>query len=385
MSLAHPAHPSRLPALIGFACSFAQAQTRSIEWGTTLEPRSALVSAKALAKTLVDPTASNWRAKGDQKRTYRFAQAGVSSPYRLSVPSSWDGRSPLALVMFLHGAGNDESSYLDANNKQMVTLANQHGVILVSPKGVESAYGSFLRLPAVFGKPAEVAPMLAKRTDATETANQLSELDVLNVLELVKAEYPIDTTNMFLTGHSMGSGGTWYLGGKYSQLWRGLAPLSGPFVTETGYPWDRVLTIPVFVTEGTNTASLEGSRTLRDWMANRGGLLKYREVTADHGGMVPLVLPAIYDYIDSLRLHPSGIQKGIRSHTAQGQMLLCHQGTTPLRLPTTNLPSRNLRWSVIDLHGHQWLSSLASPSTASQPMATAALPAGVYVIRWETP
>ncbi|QQS04345.1 MAG: hypothetical protein IPK50_18950 [Fibrobacterota bacterium] len=385
MSLAHPALPSRLPALIGCACTFAQAQTRSIEWGTTLEPRSALASAKALAKSVVDPTASNWRAKGDQKRTYRFAQAGVTSPYRLCVPSSWDGRSPMALVMFLHGAGNDESSYLDANNKQMVTLANQHGVVLVSPKGVESAYGSFLRLPAVFGKPAEVAPMLAKRTDATETANQLSELDVLNVLELVKAEYPIDTTNMFLTGHSMGSGGTWYLGGKYSELWRGLAPLSGPFVTETGYPWDRVLTIPVFVTEGTNAASLEGSRTLKAWMENRRGLLKYKEVSADHAGMVPLVLPAIYDYIDSLRLHPSDILNNARSHETHGRILWVHQGNGPLRIPSASLSSGDLNWSVVDLHGRQWLSPLTSPSTASQPMATTRLPAGVYMVRWESP
>lgn len=143
--------------------------------------------------------------------------------------------------------------------------------------------------------------------------------------------------------------------------------------------------MPVFVTEGTNATSLEGSRTLKAWMENRRGLLKYKEVSADHGGMVPLVLPAIYDYIDSLRLHPAHTLENARSHDTHGQILLCHQGTTPLRLPTTNLPSGNLRWSVVDLHGRQWLSSLASPSTASQPRATAALPAGVYVVRWEAP
>ena len=161
--------------------SSAFAQTRLIEWGTTLDPVSQVAAAKTLAKSIANPGASNWQAKGDQKRTYRFPEANATIAYRVCVPTSWDGHSKLALVLFLHGAGNDESSYLDQNSKQMVKLADQHGVVLASALGCSSAYGTFLRLPAVFGKPAEVAPLLAQRTAATETANELSETDVLNV------------------------------------------------------------------------------------------------------------------------------------------------------------------------------------------------------------
>lgn len=209
--------------------------------------------------------------------------------------------------MFLHGAGNTESSYLDQNNKQMVKLAAQHGYILVSPLGYNGAYGTFLRLPAVFGQQAEADKMIAAITTESERANQISEKDVINVLELVLNEYPVEKGAMFLTGHSMGSGGTWYIGAKYPDYWRALAPMSGPFVQENGYPWDHVRRMPIFVTEGTLATSLAGSRVLRDWMIKQGMNLKYKEVAADHPGMVPLVLPDVFAFFDSCKAATVGL------------------------------------------------------------------------------
>ncbi|WP_437729749.1 hypothetical protein [Sorangium sp. So ce1335] len=271
----------------------------TISFGTTLDPRAQVLEARALAESVADPGSPQWRARGDQHRTYRFPAAGVDVPYRVCVPERWDGASKLPLVMFLHGASNDESSYLDQNNKQMVKLADQHGVVLVSPLGYGGAYGNFLRLPAVFGQPEEAEKLLAMRTPERERDQELSEKDVINVLELVLNEYPIDRGAMFLTGHSMGSGGTWYIGAKYADYWTALAPMSGPFVQESGYPWDRLRDMPIFVTEGTGaTPSLAGSRELRDWMMAGGFAITYKEVDADHGGMVPLVLPDVFDFFD---------------------------------------------------------------------------------------
>jgi len=154
----------------------------------------------------------------------------------------------------------------------------------------------------VFGQPAEAAKFIAAITPDTERTNELSEMDVINVLELVLNEYPIDRASMFLTGHSMGSGGTWYIGGKYPDYWKGLAPMSGPFVMESGYPWESVRRMPIFVTEGTGATSLSGSRVLRDWMLQNAFNLEYKEVAADHPGMVPLVLPDVFDFFDRSRL-----------------------------------------------------------------------------------
>ena len=110
---------------------------------------------------------------------------------------------------------------------------------------------------------------MAEVTAAANVPMSLSEKDVINVLELVLNEYPVNRASMFLFGHSMGSGGTWYIGGKYADYWNGLAPMSGPFVQETGYPWDSARRMPIFVTEGTQAPSVDGSRVLRDWRKAR--------------------------------------------------------------------------------------------------------------------
>jgi poly(3-hydroxybutyrate) depolymerase len=269
-------------------CASAQS-ARIVAWGTALEPHAQVAESRALAKSLANPQSAQWRAKGDQRRSYRVC-----------VPSTWNGQDPLPLVMFLHGAGNDESSYLDANGKQMVKLAEQHHMLLVSPLGAQGAYGTFIRLPVMFDEQGEADKMLAQVTEQSTRANELSEKDVINVLESVRNEYPVDSARLFLTGHSMGSGGTWYLGGKYSFLWRALAPMSGPFVLKLGYPWEAVLKMPVFVTEGTNTSTTESSRRLRDWMKGQQGRIAFKEVVADHPGMVPLVLPDVFAFFDSV-------------------------------------------------------------------------------------
>jgi predicted peptidase len=272
-----------------------------ISFGTALEPTAQMAESQALAKSLANPNAPTWRAKGDQHRKYHFPDANEDVPYRLCVPNGWDGESSLPLVMFLHGAYNDESSYLDQNDKQMVKLAEQHGFVLVSPLGHEGAYGNFLRLNADFGHPDEAANLVAMRTPESVKTQELSEKDVINVLEIVLNEYPIDRSKVFLTGHSMGAGGTWYIGGKYSTYFAALAPMSGPFVLEHGYPWENLRDIPVFVTEGLYAPSLNTSRLLHDWMKTQGLPATYWEVAGDHAGMVPVVLPEVFSFFAELK------------------------------------------------------------------------------------
>lgn len=277
------------------------ASTRPIAFGTFLNADAVIASAQQLAKSLSNPSSAQWQAKGDQHRKYRFADANADEPYRLYVPTTWDGKAKLPLVMFLHGAGNDESSYIDQNNKQMITLAQQHGFILVGPLGASGAYGNFLRLTAPFGNQTAADGLMAQVTAETERNNELSERDVINVLELVLNEYPVDRSAVFLTGHSMGSGGTWLIGGKYATYWTAIAPESGPFVMEKGYPWDALKNTPIFVTEGTQAPSLDASHLLRDWLKKNGFKSEYKEVNADHPGMVPLVLPDVFDFFDRSR------------------------------------------------------------------------------------
>ncbi len=279
--------------------------TPSIEYGCSINAGNQIRESITLAKTNANSADPVWRRKGDLHRKYLFSAINKEMPYRLYVPSSWDGNSPLPLVVFLHGAGSDENWYLDANDRQLIKLAEKHGYILLSPLGYTrmGAYGTPLRLPAVFGNSEIAAKQRASLTPEQETSLRLSEKDVINTIEIVLNEYPVDRSSIFLAGHSMGSGGTWYLGAKYAQYFAAIAPLSGPFVDETNYPWDNIKKMPVFMTEGTGAKpSLAGSKAMLEWMKKRGFKIEYMEVDADHAGMISLVLPSIFNFFDRNRI-----------------------------------------------------------------------------------
>ena len=277
---------------------------RDIVFGTDLKAETVVKKAKALAKRLVNPKAANYRARGDQRRTYFFSDANKDMPYRVCVPDSWDGQSEMTMVLFLHGGWNDESSYLDQNDKQLVKVANKYGVLLVSPLGADGAFGNFLRLPATFGHEEEMLEIMNDVAGRIQE-NYRSEQDVVNVIELVLAEYPVNRSAMYVMGHSMGGGGTWYIGAKYPDYWHGLLPISGPFTMKRDYPWERLRRKTIFMTEGLQAgASLSGSRDLYNFAKNEINLdITYKEVQGDHGGMFPAVLEDCFKFMTKPTVH----------------------------------------------------------------------------------
>jgi poly(3-hydroxybutyrate) depolymerase len=241
------------------------------------------------------------RTTGDRHAEYLFAPTGQQMPYRVYVPKSWDGKASLPIVLMLHGAGANENSYMDQADHQLPKLAEQHGYIVVSAFGFSplGAYGNPLRLPAVFGQSAAAAEQRAAVTPQRQRELDLSELEVMTVLEVVTEEYGADRSHTYLAGHSMGSGGVWHLAARYPERWRAVAPMSGPFVDEKTYPFDRIKRLPVFMTEGTGaTPSLEGSRALARFLRQGGFAFDYLEVDGNHGSMVPMVWPRIFDFFD---------------------------------------------------------------------------------------
>jgi predicted peptidase len=263
--------------------------------------RRFIILTLALLGIIGSVVAQTPQATGDQHRRYLFTPTGAEMPYRIYVPTTWDGRKPLPIVLFLHGAGANESTYLDIAGGLLRQLAEKHGYIVVSPLGFTplGAYGNPLRLPAVFGESATAATQRAAVTPERQRELDLSELEVITVLEIVTEEYGADRSRTFLAGHSMGSGGVWHLAARYPERWRAIAPMSGPFVDKETYPFERIRNLPMFVTEGTGaTPSLAGSRALAQFMRADRYDFDYLEVDGDHGGMVPMVWPAIFDFFD---------------------------------------------------------------------------------------
>ncbi len=277
-------------------------RAQDISFGTDIDPvRQVKESAKLAKNTRIIELGTTGEGR-DRHLAYPFPEAGKDMGFRICVPSSWDGKSPLPMVVFLHGGWCDENSYLDDNDKFLVKTADKFGYLLVSPSGGTEAYGNYLKLPAGFGKDAEARKCLSEVTPERRAEQTISEKDVINVIEIALSLYPVDRKAMFLAGHSMGGGGTWYIGGKYSGYWRAIAPMSGPFVIKDGYPWENLAKMPIFVTEGTKAfPSVQSSRDLRDYLTENGFDVKYEEVDLDHMGMVPATLPDIFRWFDEIR------------------------------------------------------------------------------------
>lgn len=282
-------------AIFMSACCSMNAQ---IVFGSDIDAEQQIKVSKALARTATIKTIQSWDNGCDKKCSYYFKEAGRDVPFRVCVPKNWNKRTRLPLVMFLHGSGNDESSYLDHDDKLMVKLANQYGFLLVSPLGLDGAYGTNMRLPGMFNRDTDTWNQLNSVDDNRKQQNKMSEKDVINVIEIILKKYPIDTSNMYLMGHSMGSGGTWYIGAKYSNYWKALAPISGPFVMEDGgYPWENLKTMGLYITEGQwGVSTLDSSKELYQWLKKRKYEVYYYDYPSDHGGMVPLALPGIFQY-----------------------------------------------------------------------------------------
>ena len=167
-----------------------------------------------------------------QDRKYFFKSANMHVTYSVFVPSTYDKSKETPLVMVLHGLGSRAAEIIRYPN--LVEEAEKRGYILVAAEGINNHgwYGAY-------GKRG------GNRKGDPENLGELSEQDVLNVLEIAQKEFNVDPKRTYLMGHSMGGSGTWHLGMKYPEKWAALAPLAS---AGTNHDYDTVsythLTLP---------------------------------------------------------------------------------------------------------------------------------------------
>jgi predicted peptidase len=221
---------------------------------------------------------------GDQERHYLLDGANEIMPYRVYVPTTYTAAKPAPLVIALHGLGANEDSFFDRYDKLPPQLAEKHGFLMAAPLGyrVDGFYGS---------------PIGSGVDAAAQQKQQLSEKDVMEVLRRMRAAYNVDTSRIYLIGHSMGAIGTWYLGAKYADIWAALVTFAG---TGSRQSVERMKALPQFVVHGDadRTVPVTGSRTMVDEMKKLGMNVTYVEVPGGtHTGVVVPNLPAAFDFL----------------------------------------------------------------------------------------
>lgn len=201
-----------------------------------------------------------------QTRTYAMPQAdGEPIEYGLYVPTGYDGTEPTPLVIALHGLGSGILYMMEYNN--LTELAEEYGFIVATPLGYSPRgwYGS--RGPGNgFNR--------GRDDPGPDDLGELSELDVLNVLELVQDEFEVDEDRVYLIGQSMGGGGTWHLATKYPDLWAAAAPMA-PAVYSRPDMLSSAREIPFMVVMG-DADELVDVEVTREWVD------KLRELGIEH-------------------------------------------------------------------------------------------------------
>ncbi len=295
-----PGHEStkasiRNPYVLAETVNIGRRRLNQADFGIPFTPQPVVYDFQAgvkqsaeLLKALIAGHDPLWRAKGDHERHYWFEQAQEMMPYRIYVPEKWDGRSKLPMVFILHGATRDDNFYFDRDGHILTRLAEQHGYLVVCPLGYRPTGG--------WG-----ASTMSSRggMDATRLRQtQWSEQDALNVYDLVTKEYPIDTSRVYLFGHSMGGGGAWYFGQKFRERWAAVAA-SAAAITPEVIPYERFKDMPLMVVVGDKDPLAAGVRATIKYAREHGLNPEYVEVPgATHETIVALIEPRVFDFFD---------------------------------------------------------------------------------------
>src|SRR6185436_15230019 len=75
------------------------------------------------------------KAKGDHERHYFFEEAREIMPYRVYVPTNWDGRKQLPMIFVLHGNTRDHNFYFDRDGGILARLAEKSGFLVATTMG----------------------------------------------------------------------------------------------------------------------------------------------------------------------------------------------------------------------------------------------------------
>lgn len=183
-----------------------------------------------------------------QHRSYTFEPTGETLPYAVFVPDSHEQTgSATPLIVSLHGLGRTYDWLMGYEG--FLDYAEEYGFIVVTPLG-------YVRR-GWYGSRATEDPLHA----------QHSEADVMAVIDLVKAEFNIDTERTYLWGHSMGGAGTYHIAVSNPDMFAGLAVAApAPHPDQSPTMLSEIRDIPMLVLQGTEDELVSVEMT-RHWVA----------------------------------------------------------------------------------------------------------------------
>lgn len=200
---------------------------------------------------------------GPQVLTFHSDADDTEQPYALYIPKNYDPAKKYPLVIMLHGAGSNHRLAL----RRVFGKSNAAG---------ETDVEASRYFPEWKDVDYIVASPLARGTMGYQG---IAEKDVYDVLADVKKRFTIDEDRTYLTGLSMGGGGTLHIGLTRPDIWAALAPVcpAPPAGTEIYAP--NALNIPMHFFHGDQDQAVNVNVS-RDWVKRLkeiGTQVKYEE------------------------------------------------------------------------------------------------------------
>ena len=259
-----------------------------------------------------------------QVRTYEFAETHEQIPYALYVSTKVRKDQQAPLIVALHGLCGTHTSLLRGN---ALDLAEAGGYIIVGPMGYNPRgwYGT----PVIQRPPGSSGPAAARASQAAASASpaqaqagasatpprprpgscgqgddppnlrELSEKDVLNVLDMMYKQFNIDHRRTYLMGHSMGGAGTFHIAEKYPSEWAAIAAIAPAAFAMQPASIATIPNMPVMIVHGDKDTAVPVtlSRSWVEVMKEHNMTYEYLEIPGgDHGSVISTGMPNIFAF-----------------------------------------------------------------------------------------
>ena len=160
-------------------------------------------------------------------------------PYRLFRPPPAGASGKLPLVVYLHGSGG-----LGTDNQKQMGLGNIFGTRVWALPENQARFPCYVVAPQTdrgwvrYGPP-DAADSLSRVIAGLGDGARL----VLELIEALRREFPIDERRLYITGQSMGGSGVWHLIAQRPRLFAAAVPCCG---AETLDDITRAVAVPIW-------------------------------------------------------------------------------------------------------------------------------------------
>lgn len=188
---------------------------------------------------------------GPQVLSFHSIIDGTDQPYGIYLPHDYDENKLYPFVVMLHGAGSNHRLAL----RRVFGKSNKAG---------ENDVDASLYFPEWEDVPYIVATPLARGTMGYQG---VAEKDVWDMISDVKGRFNIDSDRTYLTGLSMGGGGTLWLGLTRPDFWAAIAPVCPAPPDDTRDYLPNALNLPVHFFHG-DADPVVSKKSVDEWVEN---------------------------------------------------------------------------------------------------------------------